>query len=92
MGKKSLYTIKRGTKKEQTVNKPSTDKTRTKRKQTINKEQIGGTVFHVVGVQKPVSAFWGHFWASEGQRRLLHNSHDLSACTFCLDTSHAKNA
>ena len=69
-----------GTKKEQIVNKPSTNKKRTKHKQTINREQIGGTVFHVVGVQKPVSAFWGRFWASEGQRRLLHSRYDPDAC------------
>lgn len=46
----------------------------------MNREQIGGIDFHVVGVQKPVPAFWGRFWASEGQRRVLHSSYDLSAC------------
>ena len=46
----------------------------------MNKVQIGGIDFHVVGVQKPVPAFWGRFWASEGQRRVLHSSYDLSAC------------
>jgi len=80
MGKKSLYTIMSGTKKEQTVNKPWTNKTWTKGEQTMNREQIGGIDFYVVGVQKPVSAFWGHFWASEGQRRLLHGRYDPDAC------------